>query len=193
MRRLVVALVVSVGVLVFPGSASATHDLLDFQSAVDAMRAVDATLDPPPNDGRHDFVVGGAQTPASESGANVGISAHSGPLGEDPFGHVSYTIPNRLGPGTTFQARIKVTCVTVAGNLAVVTGVQTNAASNDSPPGNHLFALRDSGLPGGTGDGFMGFSGAVSDADCRDPIWLIDAGIAPPIERGNILIHDATP
>jgi hypothetical protein len=156
------------------------------------MWAVDPTLDPPPNDGRHDFVVGGAQPTGSDSGANVGISAHSGPLGEDAFGHVSYTIPNPEGPGTTFQARIKVTCVNVAGNLAVVTGVQTNAASNDNPPGTfYTFSLRDSGLPGGTGDGFRGFGGV--ETDCRNPFFLLDAGIAPPIERGNILIHDATP
>ena len=77
-RRILLALTLVVGVILFPTSASATDDLLDFQLAVDEMLAVDPTLDPPPNDGKHDFVVGGFR---DVFGYNNGLSAHSGPGG----------------------------------------------------------------------------------------------------------------
>jgi hypothetical protein len=194
MRRplIVFALVLAVGALLFPSSASATHDLLDFQSAVDAMHAVDPTLAPPPNDGRHDFVVGGARRTEPGEPQNVGVSAHSGPLGEDPFGHVSSTIIPDEEPAATNQVRFRVTCLRVAGNLAAIGGIQTNAASNDSPPGaNFVLVVRDSGLPGGTGDGFQLLIGRTIAEECAD--FLPRAGGAPPIQHGNILVHDAMP
>ena len=89
-RRLILALTLVFGVFVFSGSASATVDLLDFQSAVDDMLAVDPTLDPPPNDGKHDFVVGGFQAATY----NSAISAHSDPSGQDVFGFETNTARN---------------------------------------------------------------------------------------------------
>jgi hypothetical protein len=82
-RRMLLALMLVLGVFVFPTSASATHDgLLDFQSAVDAMLEVDPTLDPPPNDPTKDFAVGGFQS--AVAGQKIGISAHTdGPKAED--------------------------------------------------------------------------------------------------------------
>jgi hypothetical protein len=189
MRRTLLALTLVVGLLVFPSAASATHDLLGFQSAVDAMEAVDRTLDPPPNEGRHDFVVGGFK----RFGANIAVSAHSGPLGEDPFGHVSVTVTDSPIPdfGQTFQVRFKVTCLAVAANMAALGGVETEAASNDNPPGtNHVMVFRDSGLPGGAGDGFTEITGFPAD-NCA--VWLPLAAGAGPIERGNFLVHDAQP
>jgi hypothetical protein len=194
MKRTLLALALVLGLFVFPSSASATHDLLGFQSAVDAMLAVDPTLDPPPNDGRRDFVVGGAQ---ASSGANFGFSAHSDPLGEDPFGHLSATFPAPAiigggGFGETLQIRFKVTCLAVSANLAAIGGVQTEAAA-DRPPGtNYLVLFRDSGLPGGTGDGLELRTSSNPVAQLC-PIFVLDAALAPPITNGNILIHDAMP
>src|SRR5918997_692002 len=120
-KRMLLALTLVVGMFVFPGSASATHDLLDFESTVEQMLAVDPTLDPPPNDGKHDFVVGGFQEGSALVDINWGVSAHSGPSGEEPFGHVSGTIPE--GATDAKQGRWRVTCVNVAGEFAAIGGV----------------------------------------------------------------------
>lgn len=61
MKRMLVTVALVFGVVALPSSASATHGLLEFESAVDAMLAVDPTLDPPPDDGDRDFVIGGLE------------------------------------------------------------------------------------------------------------------------------------
>src|SRR6266545_2547341 len=86
-RRLLVVAVLS-ATLAAGGTAGATDGLLDYGSAVESLYNFDPTLDPPPNDPNRDVVVGGAQDAFN---SNVGLSAHSGPLGEAPFGHVSLT------------------------------------------------------------------------------------------------------
>src|SRR5687767_9391300 len=85
--------------LVATGIARASIlDLGTFLSGVDAAQAVDPTLDPPPNNGAHDFAVGGGHHlgfvggPCNDSDplcVNEGFSAHSGPNGENPQGHIS--------------------------------------------------------------------------------------------------------
>ncbi len=191
---MLLALMLVLGVFVFSGSASAsgTLDLLDFESTVEEMQAVDPTLDPPPNDGKHDFVVGGFQ----QADFNWGVSAHSGPTGEEPFGHVSTTFPE--GPSDGKQGRWRVTCVNVFGNLAAIGVVPTEAASNDAAD-PLVFVFRDAGPGGGEGpgnaqlDGFD-FSNRVEDPnECKNPLRLVLAAFAPPIERGNILIRDVQP
>jgi hypothetical protein len=146
-----------------------------------------------PNDGKHDFVVGGFQD--SEFNLNWGVSAHSGPLGEDPLGYVSATAPLAKANTDEKQGRWRVTCVNVAGKLAAIGGVPTQAASNDADPA--LFVFRDGGPGGGTPvepDGFEFLPGRIGDPSaCPDPSLLVRAAGAPPIESGNILVHDAQP
>jgi hypothetical protein len=188
MRRTLVALGLVVGLFAFPSSASATHDLLGFQSAVDAMLAVDPTLDPPPNDGRHDFVVAGVQAGTG----SLAVSAHSGPSGEEPFGHISETISD--APGDEKQHRWRVTCVNVAANLAAITGVATR--TSDTPHGR-TFLFRDGGPQGGTplNPDSVAYTGAASPDDCLNPAHLAFAAIISPLgtEHGNVLVHDAQP
>ena len=192
-KRMLLALTLVVGMFVFPGSASATIDLLDGGLEVEQMREVDPTLDPPLNDGKHDFVFGGFQEGFALGDINWGVSAHSGPSGEEPFGHVSGTIPE--GATDEKQGRWQVTCVNVAGKLAAIGGVPTQAASNDADPA--VFVFRDGGPGGGTPvepDGFEFFIGRIGDPQaCHDPLFLVEAAGAPPIESGNILVHDAQP
>jgi hypothetical protein len=163
---MLLALMLVVGVLVFPNSASATHDL-------------------------HDFVVGGFRP---NIGSHWSVSAQSGPMGEEPFGHVSATTPSQNPDQKQF--RYRVTCVNVDGNLAVIGAVPTEAASNDTSASPALFFLRDGGPGGGEGpgdaqlDGFF-FTGTDNPNQCQDPSSLAVAAIAPPIESGNILVHDA--
>jgi hypothetical protein len=194
---LLLALALVVGVFVLPSTASAgvdTADPLEYQSAVDAMLAADPTLDPSPNDGKHDFVVGGFQA-ESDLTLNWGVSAHSGPLGEDPLGHVSATAPLAKANTDDKQGRWQVTCVNVVGKFAAIGGVPTEAASNDAI--HAVFVFRDGGPGGGTPvepDGFAYFLGRIGDPSaCYDPFFMAQAAVAPPIESGNILVHDAQP
>src|SRR6266852_6292170 len=147
--------------LVAPGTVSATIvDLLTFQSAVDSAQAVDPTLASPANDGAHDFAVGGFER---RNGFHTGFSAQSGPLGENPFGHLSST----LDPGVA-QQRYDVTCLAVAGDHASIGLVPSNAGSNDATTETVLVVV-DSGLPGGTGDvyGFV-LNPGVQAKDCAN-------------------------
>jgi len=64
MRKLlaIAAVILAFAFVLAAGTTNAgIVDLLDFQAAVDAALAADPTLDSPPNDGGHDFVVGGFQ------------------------------------------------------------------------------------------------------------------------------------
>ena len=83
MNKLVTSAVaiLAVAFLVTPGVAGADiADLFSFQSAVDSAQAVDPSIAAPPNDGGHDFAVGGGRTASDDLG--FGFSAHSGPLGQ---------------------------------------------------------------------------------------------------------------
>jgi hypothetical protein len=193
MKKLLAALTLALllSVAVVTGVATASHDLLDFESTVEEMREVDPTLDPPPNDGKHDFVVAGFQ---DEFEVNWGVSAHSGPSGEEPFGHVSVTFPE--GPSDDKQGRFRVTCVNVEGNLAAIGAVPTQAASNDVED-TFVFLFRDAGPGGGEGPGAAqldGFEFVFQDPnECQNPLALVEAAGSDPIERGNILVHDVQP
>jgi len=183
MRRLLVALAVSAGVLVCPSSASAQLDLLEFQSAVDAMLAVDPTLDPPPNDGKKDFVVGGVQ---DSLGFRHGISAHSGPAGEDAFGHVSTQSPTGQK-----QRWDDVVCLAVLGNLAAI-GVRGRfwSPGGEKFPEDTIFVAQDNG-PGGALDRWSYAVAPSAPETCASHLSF--AATAPFIRNGNILIHDAMP
>jgi hypothetical protein len=182
-RRLLLALALVVGVFVFPTSASATsYDLLDYQSAVDAMLAVDPTLEPPPNDPQKDFAVGGftyAQNPPPAAPWQVGMSAHrDGPQAEDAWGHVSITLAHQNGKG-----RLRVVCLSVLGNKAAL-GIEPMENSNGLGAG--VLVVEDNGLPGGTGDRARFVTSDPQNCE------LFVAGGGTPIEHGNLLINDAS-
>jgi hypothetical protein len=178
-RKAPLVLAAIVGAIAIPaGAAGTVYSLLDYQSAVDALTAVDPTIEAPPNDPGRDFAVGGLQGP--EENNNIGFSAQSRPLGEDPQGQMSETIPGG------FQARWRVTCLAVVGHEAAFGLTPTNAASNDQT-NEFVFAVFDSGIPGGTGDLF-GFV-PIPAEDCAAGIG--EALFAP--QHGNMLVHDALP
>ncbi len=176
-RKALVLLTAGLVAIAVPAGASAVYSLLDFNSAVDAMLKVDPTLDPPPNDPGRDLAVGGFQAPVNN---NVGFSAHSGPLGEDSQGHLSETIRG------TFQGRFRVTCLIVVGTEAGIGLVPTRAASNDIEDG-FVLGVRDNRLLG-TPDEFAFVPGVLAE-DCVEGL----GAAAFPIDRGNILVHDALP
>jgi hypothetical protein len=143
---------------------------------------VSATIQARPlGGGPHDFAVGGFER---ANGAHTGFSAHSGALGEDPFGHLSATIPG------VRQDRYDVTCLAVAGNHASIGLVPSDAGSNDATLETVLVVV-DSGLPGGTGDryGFV-LNPGVQAANCA--AFVLATPPFMPV-TGNIVVRDATP
>jgi hypothetical protein len=187
LKKALLVLTTTMVAIAVPASATADYSLPALQSAVDALNAFDPTIDPPPNDPNQDFVVGGFQ---GERNNNVGLSAHSGPLGQGAQGHVSETVPLFYGvPPRTYQGRFAVTCLSVLGPNAALGLVPTNAASNDQDA-QFVLLVHDSGLPGGTGDQ-EAFVPDVAAEDCTGLEALADLGF--PIERGNILVNDALP
>lgn len=188
LRKGVLVLAAVAAIAVVP-SASQAYTLLDFQSATNALAEFDPTIDPPPNDPSRDFAVGGFQGIGSTGETtNVGFSAHSGPLGEDPQGHLSETVPLFFPTDSrTYQARFRVTCLSILGSDAALGLVPTDTASNDQES-EFLLLVHDSGLPGGMGD-LQAFAPDVPATDCIGQEAFAIFGF--PIERGNILVNDA--
>jgi hypothetical protein len=167
-----------------PVGANATYSLFDYDSAVDALVAVDPTIRPEANDPGRDFVVGGYH---GFENNNDGISAHSDALlGFDPQGHVSDTRPGLLFGmiPSTFQGRFKVTCLAVVGNEAALGLKPMDSSSNDQPT-EVVLAVRDNGR--GVPDQYAFYD--LPAAAC--PTAIPDAILT--IESGNILVHDALP
>src|SRR5438093_1174048 len=132
---------VAAAVLMLAPSATA-FDPLEFPAAVDALNTYSPdNIAPPTNDGAHDFAVGGGQhgplfilSCSNSFGdcVNEGLSAQSGPLGENPQGRVSATF---LAP-QKFKLRGPVLCLDVNGNNAFILVMQqADAAAVGFPQG----------------------------------------------------------
>ena len=189
-RRVVVAMISTVAFAVSgTGVASAIIDPLDFQAAINALAAVDPQLAVEAqanSSSERDFAVGGGQ---SSVGSNFGVSAHSGPSGQDAFGHLSDTVPN------DGKIRARVVCLQVVTDMsgvkrAGIIGQITESSSNTAPAGFFIRAsVRDTGLPGGDQDGYRRtFQSILPNPTVCPPQALIFN-----LERGNININDAQP
>jgi hypothetical protein len=185
-RKALLVLAIGALAIAIPAGARADYSLLDFQSATNALLAVDPTIDPPPNDPNTDFAVGGFH---GIDNNNVGFSAHSDLLGLETQGHLSETIPLFFGtPPRSYQGRFDVTCLAVVGNEAALGLVPTDAASNDQPA-QFILAVRDNkglGIP----DQYAFESDVgVFASDCA--LYVSDAFFS--VESGNILVNQALP
>jgi hypothetical protein len=189
-RRGILAVISTVAFAVAgTGVAHATIDLVDFQAALTALSAVDPQLaveaQANSTDAR-DFAVGGGQ---SSVGSNFGLSAHSGPAGEDAFGHMSDTIPD------DGKIRARVVCLQVVTDMtgvkrAGLIGQITESSSNTFPAGSFIrSSVRDTGLSGGSGDGYRRAFTSIppNPMVCPPQALIFDIG------HGNINIHDAQP
>jgi hypothetical protein len=128
-----------------------------------------------------DFAVGGFQSAALEQ--NFGFSAHTdGPNADDAWGHMSNTL---VETGET--RRWRVVCLAVLGSTASLGLEPQNSAASDTTF-SRLFVVRDSGLPGGTGDTYAFVGG--NPQECQSGL-LVEPPF--PIENGDILVHDAQP
>jgi hypothetical protein len=180
--------------LVAPGITGAgILDLVTFLSGVDAAQAVDATLDPPPNDGAHDFAVGGGHHlgfvggPCNDSDplcTNEGFSAHSGPDGENPQGHISAN-------GATLL-RGDVICLQVIDNEAFIRAVETRTGDSIQQGEEFLLHVVDNGNPvNGTPPDLIrnSFGGFITPPSVAFPCG---SPVLPPVPlgSGNIVVRD---
>lgn len=187
--RVVLALISALAIAVAgTGVARSVIDVADFQAALSALSAVDPALAVEAqanSNSERDFAVGGGQS--TQFNSNFGFSAHSGPSGEDPFGHVSETVP---GDG---KYRARVICLAVVTDASGVRragiGAEiTESSSNTLPAGSFVrWSVRDTGLPGGEGDGFRRSTTSIPIVTCPPPTFIQD------LEHGNINIHDVQP
>ncbi|HXJ65126.1 MAG TPA: hypothetical protein VNN79_15335, partial [Actinomycetota bacterium] len=137
-----------------------------------------------------DSVVGGGQHLAFGTGPGVvavGISAHSGPSGEDPKGTLTFT---NAGEGTQ-SLHANVTCLIVVGNEAFATGVFTHPAEIEGQ--TVVLDAVDNGNPSSDDPDLIRFSfeGAIvpvaGQPDCFLPV------LPPvPVTKGNLSVHDAS-
>ena len=192
-RRGILAVISTVAFAVAgTGVAHATIDLVDFQAALSALSAADPQLaveaHANSNDQR-DFAVGGGQSSFTPF-PNFGLSAHSGPSGQDAFGHLSDTVP---GDG---KIRARVVCLEVVTNsttgvkTAGMIGQITESSSNSAPAGFFIrISVRDTGLPGGEQDGYRRSIQSIPP----NPLVCPPQNVIFNLEHGNINIHDAQP
>jgi hypothetical protein len=193
-QRIFVAVMLTLAVAIAgAGVARATIDLVDFQAALSALSATDPQLavEAQANSSeQRDFAVGGGQSSLLPAGSsNFGLSAHSGPSGEDAFGHLSDTIPD------DGKIRARIVCLQVVTDLSGVKragmiGEITESSSNTAPAGFFIrVSARDTGLPGGDQDGYRRSIQSIPP----NPLLCPPQGLIPNLEHGNINIHDAQP
>jgi hypothetical protein len=106
-------------------SPTTAGDLTDsfVSSALSDVSAWDpefAALAPDPQPGGHDLLAGSQKVTDASGFQHVRVSAHSGPLGQDPTGEIRVTFDSTLLPGTTADVRGDVDCLSVTGNVARV-------------------------------------------------------------------------
>ena len=184
--------VATAAMLTFVPPASA-FDMSEVPLAVDALNTYAPGVDPPPNDGAHDFAVGGGQH--SNGTVLEGFSAHSGPSGENPQGHVEATI----NPPHPTYINADVICLDVNGNDALILSVQrktsfvpagdmilTEVVDNGNPVnGTPPDLIRNSFLSNG---GFIPPPASGPAFPCGFPLFP-----PVPLEKGNIVVRDVMP
>jgi len=156
--------------------------------------AAPAGADPP-----RDFVVGAGTIEADPFlGDSFSVSAHSGPLGEDPRGHVNVRTTNLAGDRQSFHGDVSEGCLIVTGNRAVAVGrLPEDERFVEPTTGRTIeFAaviVEDNGHPvkGQPLDRAFPvlFFTATAARACAG---LLPASLVTvPIDRGNVVVNDA--
>lgn len=165
--------------------------LLSLVAAVgvaNATHSENEDFDGPPKD----FAVGSAtllEYVVSSKKADLSFAAYSGPLGEDPRGHIN----PRIEPFA--EATSHVTCLGVLGNRAAVAG-EVEESSPGRVRGVAIFA-EDNGKPSEqTPDraGVVRFFALKNTDVCPVLLGLVSSGFSLfPVEQGNVTVHDGQP
>jgi hypothetical protein len=130
-----------------------------------------------------DFVTGGGHHSFLPD-AQFTISAHSGPLGEDPKGHMSFKEEGQP------RVRSNVTCLTIVGNQAFATGVIERPAA----AAGQLMVMHavDSGERGGIAPDLLRFSFVPFIVPHHNRPGCFLPVLPPvPVTQGNIVVNDA--
>jgi hypothetical protein len=135
--------------------------------------------------GGQDQVTGSAKI---DAGIHFEISAHSGPLGEDPRGNGRSQVDLPEAQGDT-QGRV--TCLNVMGNQATVELQITRSTQNPAFVGQYSYLFfQDNGPPaGGQAVDLVGSTQPMpmpAPMSCHMPV-----GDLFPFDKGNIVIKDA--
>jgi hypothetical protein len=143
-----------------------------------------------------DYAVGGGNN--TNGWFQIGLSAHSGPSGEDPRGYVSArSRPNGDFP-LPFRFGGEVTCLRVEGNQATIKyrfdhadnpllvggGIEIRAEDNGNPGDGPPVDRGAAGLPM-TREVFE----ATQPEVCGDP----RIGAYNDVDSGNVIVHDEVP
>ena len=145
--------------------------------AVIALAAIGGTTQSQASSNSQDFVTGSAMFDVVQ--AHVVVSAHSGPAGEDPGGH--FSLDQGIGD---IQVWAEVTCLTVAGNLAVIGGETVRSRSGIPAGTGVLQSVQDFGSPGDM-DRSQTIVGVPTPVNCA----LFAPGFQA--DRGNYVVNDA--
>ena len=137
--------------------------------------------------GHHLGFVGGPCNDSDPLCTTVGFSAHSGPAGENPKGHIS----SQLSGGVQ-KLRGDVVCLQVLGNQAFILAMETR--TNDAIPQGEQFFLHvvDNGNPvGGVPPDLIriSFDGFIIPPS---PGFPCGQPVLPPVPlgEGNIVVQD---
>ena len=133
--------------------------------------------------------LGSAHIDAADTQILINVAAHSGSLGENPFGHYHFqTVPGDIA---MVELDADVTCLSVVGNLATVGGFVTQFVVNGvAVTGVHgLLQIFEDNRALGVPDAVSGVT-TLPDAPsiCPPPN---PAAATFVINRGNIVVHDA--
>lgn len=175
LARITLAVVVGSAALVFAAAAAAAVDPAEYDSALASVQAVDESISVPANSSNEDFVAGASHN----EDAVLALAARSGPNGESPTG-------NGVAIAPSTRTQFDVTCLDTLGGLAAV-GVAVTR-STLLPVGTELIVfVRDTGLPGGMGDGHQVIALPAASCDGAAPL----AATVPPHDEGNWVVNDA--
>jgi hypothetical protein len=141
-----------------------------------------------------DYAIGGGTNGFFE----IGLSAHSGPAGEDPGGFVSARSRPNGGWPAPFRFGGEVTCLTVRDNRA---SIKYRFDHTDNPliqDGGIQIFVKDNGEPeNGQSVDQTAFEGPMNQAafEATVPSFCPDPPLVgyTPSESGNIVVHDEQP
>jgi hypothetical protein len=132
-------------------------------------------------------------TPGESTTEQFIVSAHSGALGEDPHGQMTFHSPLLVSQ----QAKAEVTCMTVTSNRARIGGIYEEPviyapSTFDGPFRWFELIVEDNGPPGGASDRLT----ALIFFDNRPPDFNpcdVDSPELFQVVEGNFTVNDATP
>jgi hypothetical protein len=113
------------------------------------------------------------------------VNAQSGPLGENPKGHLTIS-----SGGFADADNGDVTCLLVVGNRAIV---GTDDPNSTVGRGSYIAVVDNSAVPGGAPDGAVIISGPHADeAGCALAFSVLGTATLP-LQEGRVKVDDAIP